>query len=87
MPSASDATHPCDIYREKVVPLIKPGCFLFITSCNWTKDELLDWLAPQDGQLSYYSEAKYPTFTFGGQTGQTIVTLVLRKKRDRSSRS
>ncbi|KAK5715743.1 Protein-lysine N-methyltransferase efm4 [Elasticomyces elasticus] len=74
-----DARHPCEVYREKVEPLIKPGCFLSITSCNWTKAELLTWLAPASGQLQYYSEAKYPTFTFGGQTGQSIVTLTLRR--------
>jgi len=80
MPFAADSPHPCDVYREKVVPLVKPGRFFFITSCNWTKDELIDWLAPGCGELSYYGEAKYPTFTFGGHTGQTIVTLVLRRK-------
>lgn len=81
MPLAEgNEVHPCTTYRSKVVPLIKPGCFLCITSCNWTKDELLGWLAPADGELELYSEAKYPTFTFGGQTGQSIVTLVFRKK-------
>ena len=71
--------HPCQGYREKVIPLIKPGGFLFVTSCNWTKQELLQWLASEDSVLSYFDEAKYPTFTFGGQTGQTIVTLVFRR--------
>ena len=72
--------HPCQVYREKVTPLIKSGGFLFVTSCNWTKQELLQWLAPSEGDLLYYDEAKYPTFTFGGQTGQTIVTIIFRKK-------
>ncbi|KAK0333481.1 Protein-lysine N-methyltransferase efm4 [Friedmanniomyces endolithicus] len=79
MPYAEGSRHPCDIYREKVVPLIKPGHFLCITTCNWVKEELLDWLAPAGGQLRYYAEAKYPIFTFGGQTGQSIVTLTLRR--------
>ncbi|KAK4541402.1 hypothetical protein LTR36_008003 [Oleoguttula mirabilis] len=81
MPHSGSLRHPCDVYREKVVPLIVPGGLFVITSCNWTKDELLDWLTPQDGELQYYSEAKYPTFTFGGHTGQSIVTVVLRKGR------
>ncbi|KAI7322818.1 S-adenosyl-L-methionine-dependent methyltransferase [Hortaea werneckii] len=73
--------HPCEVYRKKVEPLIKAETgFLIITSCNWTKDEVLEWLAPENGELEYYAEAKYPTFTFGGQTGQSIVTLVLRRK-------
>jgi len=80
MPPASDSSHPCDTYRDKIIPLIKPGYFLLVTSCNWTKHELIDWLAPAAGQLDYYGEAKYPSFTFGGQTGQTIVTIVFRKK-------
>lgn len=79
MASQEGSTYPCEVYRDKIVPLVRPSCFLIITSCNWTKRELLDWLAPIDGQLRYYAEAKYPTFTFGGQTGQSIVTLVLQK--------
>lgn len=79
MPHSGSLARPCEVYRGKVVPLIRPGGFLVITSCNWTKSELLDWLAPESGELRYFSEAKYPTFTFGGQTGQSIVTLVLRR--------
>jgi EEF1A lysine methyltransferase 2 len=80
MPHIEDDHNPCDIYREKVVPLVKVGSFLSITSCNWTKDELMTWLAPKDGKLEFFDEAKYPTFTFGGRTGQTIVTLIFRRK-------
>lgn len=72
--------HPCEIYRAKVAPLIKPNGFLFVTSCNWTRQELLQWLVAGDSYLLYFDEAKYPTFTFGGQTGQTMVTIILRKK-------
>lgn len=77
--SQGGSPHPCEVYRDKVEPLIKNGSgFLVITSCNWTKEELLGWLTPAGGKLEYYGEAKYPTFTFGGQTGQSIVTLILR---------
>lgn len=79
MPHDGTSPHPCDVYREKVAPLIRPGRFLLITSCNWTKDELLSWLAPTQGMLRLYDEARYPTFTFGGQTGQSVVTLVFRR--------
>lgn len=81
MPHSQESLHPCEVYREKVAPLVRPGCFLVITSCNWTKEELLGWLAPEGGDLQFYSEAEYPTFTFGGQTGQSIVTLALRRGR------
>lgn len=79
MPHDGSSSHPCETYRDKVVPLIKPGRFLFITSCNWTKDELISWLAPTGGALELFDEADYPTFTFGGQTGQSVVTLVFRR--------
>ena len=79
MPHTESTPHPCEIYRDRITPLITHGGFLVITSCNWTKDELLGWLAPQGGELQYHSEAKYPTYTFGGQTGQSIVTLALRR--------
>lgn len=79
MEHTADADGPCKVYREKVITLIKPGGFLLVTSCNWTKQELLQWLAPGHGELNYYDEAKYPTFSFGGQTGQTIVTIVFRR--------
>jgi EEF1A lysine methyltransferase 2 len=81
MPHAENVRHPCDVYRERVVPLIKADGFLSITSCNWTKDELVDWLAPATSELKLFAEAKYPTFTFGGRTGQTIVTLAFRRSR------
>ena len=79
MPHNDGSPHPCEVYRDRVTALVTHGGLLVITSCNWTKDELLDWLAPQDSELRYHSEAKYPTYTFGGQTGQSIVTLALRR--------
>lgn len=80
MTPTEGAPHPCETYREKVVPLIKPGYFLMLTSCNWTKEELLEWFVTTDGELSFHSEAKYPTFTFGGRTGQSIVTIIFQKR-------
>lgn len=73
--------HPCEIYRSKVTPLMKPGAFLFVTSCNWTKDELISWLTPPEngGELRFYDEAAYPTFTFGGKEGQSVVTVICRR--------
>jgi len=68
-----------ECYREKVVPLIKKGGFFIITSCNWTKEEVLNWFDVPDGDLHYFDEAKYPTFTFGGQKGQSVCTLVFRR--------
>ncbi|EME89112.1 uncharacterized protein MYCFIDRAFT_149699 [Pseudocercospora fijiensis CIRAD86] len=79
MPKPENAPHPCEVYRQKVIDLIKADHFLFITSCNWTRDELIGWLVNNDGKLMLYDEAKYRSFTFGGQTGQSVVTLVFRR--------
>ena len=76
----NSSRNPCEMYRDNVVLLVKPGSFLFVTSCNWTGGELVEWLALDDGELQYHTEAKYPTFTFGGHTGQSIVTIVFRRK-------
>nr|POE88290.1 putative efflux pump mfs2 [Quercus suber] len=65
--------HPCETYRANVLPLIKPGGFLVLTSCNWTKEELLEWMIPDaEGELGFHGEAAYPTFTFGGRKGHFI---------------
>lgn len=81
MPQTEGEEHSCETYRRKVEPLLAPNGFLVVTSCNWTKDELLSWLTPAEGgQLEFFADAKYPSFTFGGQTGQSIVTMALRVK-------
>jgi len=80
MGSQNPDQHPCGVYRQKVTPLVRPRGFLVITSCNWTKAELENWLAPADSELTFFDEARYPTFTFGGRTGQSIVTVVFRRK-------
>lgn len=81
MPGSEQAQHPCDVYREKVTPLVKPGYFLLVTSCNWTKEELIEWLVVDgDGGLEYHDQAKYPTFRFGGKEGSSVVTIVFRRR-------
>ena len=70
----------CETYKERVLPLLRPDGFFIITSCNWTKDELLQWFTSAESSLELFKEAKYPTFTFGGQQGQSVCTLAFRKK-------
>ena len=79
MPATPAFHSPCDTFRNNVTPLIRKGGLLFVTSCNWTKEELVEWLAPPGGSLRLFSELKYQTFTFGGKTGQTVVTLVFQR--------
>ena len=64
-------------YREKVEPLIKEGGRLLITSCNWTEEELRQWF--DQGRLAFDGKVKYPSFTFGGKTGSSVVTLCFKK--------
>lgn len=82
MPQTEGQEHSCETYRRKVEPLIKKGGLLVLTSCNWTKEELFSWFTPEGGNkaLEYFAEAKYPSYTFGGQTGQSIVTVAFRRK-------
>jgi SAM-dependent methyltransferase len=63
----------CEGYRERVEPLVKPGGRFLITSCNWTEEELRAWF--DGGQFRFAGKVKYPSFTFGGQTGSSVVTL------------
>ncbi|KAF2817612.1 S-adenosyl-L-methionine-dependent methyltransferase [Mytilinidion resinicola] len=75
----------CEGYRVRVEPLIKAGGRLVITSCNWTSDELRAWFEVEGGQLEYETSVKYPSFTFGGKTGQQVCTLSFTRRADRLS--
>lgn len=68
----------CEGYREKVEPLMKNGGRFLITSCNWTEEELRHWF--DQGELSFEGKVKYPSFTFGGKTGSSVVTLCFKKR-------
>lgn len=59
-----------ELYVERVLPLVKPGGTLLITSCNFTEAELSKLINRP------YETLEYPTFTFGGVKGSTVVSLV-----------
>ncbi|KAH7382200.1 S-adenosyl-L-methionine-dependent methyltransferase [Pyrenochaeta sp. MPI-SDFR-AT-0127] len=67
----------CEGYRDKVEPLVKRGGRLLITSCNWTEEELRGWFG--GGELVFEGKVKYPSFTFGGKTGSSVVTLCFKR--------
>ncbi len=72
----------CEGYRARVGKLIKQNGYLVITSCNWTKSELMEWFSvpkPGDFTLEVCNEVSYPTFSFGGHVGQSISTLCFKK--------
>ncbi|KAI7904353.1 S-adenosyl-L-methionine-dependent methyltransferase [Cokeromyces recurvatus] len=64
---------PREKYIEAVYKMIKPKSGLFlITSCNWTKEELIENFKQY---FRYHSNVKYPVFQFGGHTGSKICTV------------
>lgn len=78
---AATGQHPCETYRRVVAPLVRKEGWMVVTSCNWTKEELIGWLAGDgEGGLEYVREARYPTFKFGGKTGQSIVSVAFRRR-------
>jgi SAM-dependent methyltransferase len=68
----------CEGYKKRVVPLIREGGILLVTSCNWTEEELAAWF--QGGELEYADIIKYKSFSFGGKKGQTISSVCFRKR-------
>lgn len=67
----------CEGYSKRVEPLVKPGGRFLITSCNWTEEELRAWF--EGGRFTFAGKVKYPSFTFGGKTGSSVVTLCFQK--------
>lgn len=74
--------HPQDskCKREKYIDniwkiLSPPGIFI-ITSCNWTKEELLTHFTPK---FALVDSIPTPSFQFGGKTGNLITSVVFQK--------
>jgi SAM-dependent methyltransferase len=72
----------CETYCSHIKPLIRQGGLFIITSCNWTEEELRAWFERGEGggELVFHDRIKYPRFTFGGKTGQSVVTLCFRRE-------
>ena len=66
------------LYRDRVQRLVKPGGLLLLTSCNWTEEEVRQWI--EGGNFTFYGRIKYPVFRFGGQIGQTITSTCFRRR-------
>ncbi|XP_060598334.1 EEF1A lysine methyltransferase 2-like isoform X2 [Ruditapes philippinarum] len=64
-------------YLKTVKDIMRPESWFSITSCNWTKDQLLDFFK-EDFQL--VKQIPFRTFQFGGQTGSTVTSLVFKLK-------
>ncbi|KAG5438398.1 hypothetical protein PCANB_002887 [Pneumocystis canis] len=62
------------LYPSCLKKLIKKGGFLIITSCNWTKEELITEFSRQE--FIYYSDIERPIFSFGGSYGSSSSTVI-----------
>jgi len=67
-----------EAYAEKIAVVVKSGGLLVVTSCNWTEEELKRKLLTTE-VLQYHGVIKYASFSFGGQTGQSISSICFRK--------
>jgi len=86
-PTPSNPTRRAyEAYAEQVTPLIRPGGYLVITSCNWTSEEVRRWFESEELGLRLYGEVKYRGFTFGGKKGQTVCSLCFRRDGGEGSR-
>ncbi|KAI9672797.1 MAG: hypothetical protein M1831_000232 [Alyxoria varia] len=68
----------CEVFPERVVPLIKPGGYFLVTSCNWTEAELRQWFEGLSG-FRLFSTIQYPSFSFGGQRGQSVSSVCFQR--------
>ena len=66
-------------YVESLSRVLKVKGFFLITSCNWTKEELLD----ESGEgFELFEELPTPKFSFGSQSGNCVAALVFQKTWD-----
>ncbi|XP_025866480.1 EEF1A lysine methyltransferase 2 isoform X1 [Vulpes vulpes] len=63
-------------YVKSLSGVLNVKGFFLITSCNWTKEELLDEFS--EG-FELFEELPTPTFSFGGRSGNSVTALVFQK--------
>jgi EEF1A lysine methyltransferase 2 len=66
---------PSNRYVNAVNAILGKGKYFIITSCNWTKQELL----ARFSEFTLLDKINHPTFTFGGVKGETVTTIILIK--------
>ncbi|KAK2489634.1 hypothetical protein MC885_014230 [Smutsia gigantea] len=63
-------------YVKSLSRVLKVKGFFLITSCNWTKEELLNEFS--EG-FELFEELPTPKFSFGGRSGNSVAALVFKK--------
>lgn len=71
-----NATESKRIYVESLKSVLKDQGFFAITSCNWTKEQLRERFS--EG-FEFVQELPTPAFTFGGQTGSSVASLIFKR--------
>ncbi|XP_068597378.1 EEF1A lysine methyltransferase 2 isoform X2 [Brachionichthys hirsutus] len=64
------------LYVQSLRDALKDKGLFAITSCNWTKEQLLEKLS--EG-FEFEQELPTPSFQFGGKTGNTVTTLIFKR--------
>ncbi|XP_066477041.1 EEF1A lysine methyltransferase 2 isoform X2 [Tiliqua scincoides] len=64
-------------YVKALHRILRPNGFFLITSCNWTREELLREFG--EG-FCLLEELPTPVFCFGGRTGKSVTALVFQQK-------
>ncbi|KAI0775210.1 S-adenosyl-L-methionine-dependent methyltransferase [Trametes elegans] len=70
---------PAEGYPPRIGRVVKPGGFFLITSCNFTEEELKAKFANEETGLQYHSRITWPTFSFGGQSGNVYSSVAFHK--------
>ena len=68
------------VYRSAVhqILLSDEPSFFFITSCNWTEEELKTFFGTH---FSVKTVLPTPKFQFGGVTGSTVTSVIFSRKK------
>nr|XP_055028626.1 EEF1A lysine methyltransferase 2 [Misgurnus anguillicaudatus] len=63
-------------YVASLRTVLHPEGFFIVTSCNWTKEQLLQIFRPG---FELVKELPTPRFQFGGMTGNSVTALVFKR--------
>lgn len=69
-----------DGYPLRVGRVVKPGGYFLITSCNFTEEELKNKFTSVDTGLIFHSRISFPSFSFGGKSGNVYSSVAFQKK-------
>ncbi|XP_078129535.1 EEF1A lysine methyltransferase 2 isoform X3 [Sander vitreus] len=64
------------LYLQVLKDALKDKGFFAVTSCNWTKEQLLDRFS--EG-FDFVQELPTPSFQFGGKTGNSVTALIFKR--------